>query len=88
LPGPSGATSERPSSSHGTSTPSTSAIVGTTSIVRAGPSTVSPRVCPGAFTKSGTKAISSMFPGSTRRRSPLGRKLTPWSATTTTSDSS
>ncbi len=52
---------ERPVVFHGSSTPSTSAIVGRMSYVVTCLSTTRPCVCPGSFTKSGMNARSARF---------------------------
>ena len=64
-----------------------SAIVGSRSIVRTCSSTVSPARLAGRLDEERhEREFLQVSRSCTRRRSPCGRKLTPWSATTTTSD--
>ena len=57
--------------------PSTSAIVGSRSMVRTGREMILPRRWPGSFTKSGTRRIQPAFAGLSRRRDWPGMKAAP-----------
>ncbi len=85
----SGPSSEAPSTFQGIWKPSTSAMVGTTSIVRTGLSMTFPCRCPGSLTKSGTWTMAPELIGSgglpSKRCEWPGIWLAPWSARAITS---
>ena len=74
--------SELPSTRHGSSTSSTSAIVGSTSVTRAKRWSTRPLVWSGYLTKSGTLATFATFARVASLIAPPGSKLAPWSAVT------